>query len=205
MSPQWTYLGGDPHRSVDERFLVLASDDAVDCGPDGHGTKVAWVSPGQPALARIRVLRADGAYHWAALTCPRSPGQHLGVLFCDVDHFKSINDTWGHTTGDAVLATVADRIRECLRAGDTVGRVGGDEMVALLPGLHDIDEAARIAEKIRFRAAEPIHHAGNSIHTTLSIGATLVRPGESVEAITTRADEAMYEAKRTGRNMVTKI
>jgi len=120
-------------------------------------------------------------------------------LFCDIDHFKTVNDSWGHTVGDVVLSTLANRTRECLREGDTVGRLGGDEMVVLLPGLHSLDEAARTAEKIRSHAAEPIHHAGNTIHATLSIGATLAYPGESVTAITARADEAMYQAKQAGR------
>jgi diguanylate cyclase (GGDEF)-like protein/PAS domain S-box-containing protein len=141
----------------------------------------------------------------AALTNPRSPGPRLGVLFCDIDHFKTVNDTWGHTVGDVVLSTLANRTRECLREGDTVGRVGGDEMVVLLPGLHSLDEAAHIAETIRSAASEPIHHAGNAIHATLSIGATLACPGESVTAITARADEAMYQAKQAGRNTVTPI
>ncbi|MGB1224403.1 MAG: diguanylate cyclase domain-containing protein [Mycobacterium sp.] len=141
----------------------------------------------------------------AALTNPRSPGPHLGVLFCDIDHFKTVNDTWGHTVGDVVLATVARRTRECLREGDTVGRVGGDEMVVLLPGLHNLDEAAQIAEKIRAHAAEPIYDEGNTVHATLSVGATLACTGESVTAITARADEAMYQAKQAGRNTVTQI
>ncbi len=141
----------------------------------------------------------------ATLKHPRSHGSHLGVLFCDVDHLKAINDTWGHVVGDVVLSTLADRIRECVRGGDTVGRIGGDEMVVLLPGLHSLDEAAQIGEKIRCRAAAPIHHGGKTIHATLSIGATLAAPGEPVSAITARADEAMYQAKQVGRNTVTPI
>ena len=93
-------------------------------------------------------------------------------MFCDTDQFKAINDTWGHTVGDVVLSTVAGRIRDCVRDGDTVGRVGGDEMLVLLPGVHSIDEVVLIAEKIRCRAAEPIHHLGQTIYTTLNIGAT---------------------------------
>ncbi len=127
------------------------------------------------------------------------------MLFCDTDQFKAINDTWGHTVGDVVLSTVAGRIRDCVRDGDTVGRVGGDEMLVLLPGVHSIDEVVLIAEKICCRAAEPIHHLGQTIYTTLSIGATLAARGESVSAVTTRADAAMYKAKRAGRDTVTSI
>ncbi len=141
----------------------------------------------------------------SALEQPRSPGSDLGILFCDVDHFKTINDTLGHAAGDVVLATLAARISESIRQGDTVGRMGGDEMVVLLPGVHSLDEAALIAEKIRCRAAEPIHHDGRTIEATLSIGVTVSVPGESATAVTARADEAMYRAKQARRNTVVRI
>lgn len=141
----------------------------------------------------------------SALAQPRSPGSQLGILFCDVDHFKTINDTLGHAAGDAVLSTLAARIRQSVRKGDTVGRMGGDEIVVLLPGVHSLDEAARIGEEIRCRAAEPIQHAGETIQATLSIGATVACPGESAGIVTARADEAMYQAKQARRNMVVRI
>ncbi len=141
----------------------------------------------------------------SALEHPRVPGVHLGVLFCDVDHFKEINDTWGHAAGDVVLSTLATRIRENIRQGDTVGRIGGDELVVLLPGIHSLDEAAHIAEMIRRRASEPIHHAGQTIQATMSIGATISVPGESAETVTARADMAMYQAKSRNRNSVIPI
>jgi len=135
----------------------------------------------------------------------RVPGSLLGVLFCDVDRFKAINDTWGHPAGDFVLSTVGTRIRDCVRDDDTVGRIGGDEMLVLLPGVHNLDEVVAIGHKIRSRVAEPIHHLDNTIHATLSIGASLARPGESVSDMTTRADAAMYMAKQAGRNTVVAV
>lgn len=141
----------------------------------------------------------------SALRDMRKPGPHLGVLYCDIDHFKEINDTLGHSVGDLVLATVAERIRDCVREDDSVGRMGGDEMLVLLPGLHSLDEAAGIGEKISGRAAEPIYHFDQTVHVTLSMGATLAIPGESVSAMTARADAAMYQAKRAGRNQVSTI
>ncbi|AKK28414.1 sensor domain-containing diguanylate cyclase [Mycobacterium sp. EPa45] len=138
----------------------------------------------------------------SALEQPQAPGTHLGILFCDVDHFKDINDTWGHGTGDAVLTTLAARIRECVRQGDTVGRTGGDEILVVLPGLRSIDELAQIGEKIRCRTAEPIHVSGNTIHATLSIGAAIALTGEPASSITARADAAMYQAKSGDRNAV---
>ncbi len=103
-----------------------------------------------------------------------------------------------------MLATVADRICQCVRHGDTVGRTDGDEML-LLPGLHDVDEAAKIAEKIRVRAAEPIHQSGSALRVTLSIGAAMAIPGESVVETSARADVAMYQAKNQGGNVVSAI
>ncbi|WP_144205848.1 GGDEF domain-containing protein [Mycobacterium tilburgii] len=96
----------------------------------------------------------------AALQEPRPSGTYVGILFCDVDHFKDINDTGGHGVGDVVLATLASWIRECVRRDDTVGRTGGEEILVLLPGVRGNDEVARIAEKIRGRAAEPIDVGG---------------------------------------------
>ncbi|RAU97546.1 GGDEF domain-containing protein [Mycobacterium colombiense] len=138
----------------------------------------------------------------SALAQPQPAGTHVGVLFCDVDHFKAINDTWGHGMGDFVLATLAARIRASVRRGDTVGRTGGDEILVLLPGVRSTDELTQIAEKIRSRVAEPIHLSGNMIRATLSIGATLARSAESVDTVTARADEAMYRAKSGDRNTV---
>lgn len=136
----------------------------------------------------------------SAVDCSRTPGTELGVLFCDVDHFKAVNDTWGHAVGDVVLAAVADRIRECVRHGDTVGRTGGDEMLVLLPNVHDLAEVEQIAKKIRWCVAAPIRYSGTTIHVTLSVGATLAVRGESVSTMTARADAAMYQAKKAGRD-----
>ncbi|MFN8089636.1 MAG: diguanylate cyclase [Mycobacterium sp.] len=141
----------------------------------------------------------------AALDDRRMPGTLLGVLFCDIDRFKAINDTWGHPAGDLVLSTVGERIRDCVRDDDTVGRVGGDEMLILLPGVHSIEEVVAIGHKIRRSVAAPIDHQGQIINMTLSIGATLARPGESVSDMTARADAAMYMAKQAGRNAVTAV
>lgn len=138
-----------------------------------------------------------------SLDSPRVHGPHLGVLLCDIDHFTTITETWGDAFGDVVLATLAVRIRQTVRQGDTVGRFGWDEALVLLPGVHSIDNVAQIAEKIRCRAEEPIHHSGVTIHATLSIGATLAVPGESVETQRSRLETAMYAAKEAGRNSFT--
>lgn len=216
--------------SVRQRFRVC-SDDGSYHWIDGHGKRYVDAEGNTDGLiAALRVIddeveaeqrlerlarfdtltglvnRAEAIRRLeSALQQPPTLGRHLGILFCDVDRFKDINDTWGHGVGDAVLTTLASRIRECVRQGDTVGRTGGDEILVLLPGIQSIEEAARIAEKIRCRAAEPIHVSGMTICATLSIGATIAVPGEPVSSITARADAAMYQAKLGDRNTVIRI
>lgn len=136
---------------------------------------------------------------------PRT-GQAIAVLFCDLDKFKLVNDTYGHAAGDEVLRVMADRIRACLRSTDDLGaRVGGDELLVVLHGVQDLVSAAAVAEKLRASAAEPIPVPGGTINTSVSVGVTLARPGEKTEALVARADDAMYRAKEHGRNQVIPI
>jgi diguanylate cyclase (GGDEF)-like protein len=105
-----------------------------------------------------------------------------------------------------VLEALGARIRGCLPTPDDLGgRIGGDELMVALRGVHDIDEAVLVAERLRCAAAEPIPFAGDAIVATLSIGATLALPDEGIDAILARADDAMYEAKAQGRNRVVAI
>jgi len=130
-------------------------------------------------------------------------GVKTGVLLCDIDRFKLVNDTFGHATGDDVLEILAERIRGCLRSTDDVGaRIGGDELLILLSGVRDLHDAVAIAETLRQRAAEPMPTATGPVSITVSIGATLAQPGESADTIVARADDAMYRAKSAGRNRV---
>ncbi|MEA5391932.1 PAS domain S-box protein [Cyanobium gracile UHCC 0139] len=129
-------------------------------------------------------------------------GEATAVLFCDLDNFKEINDTFGHVPGDELLRTVAARIRTGLRSGDMAARIGGDEMVVVLQGVRGLSDAVTLAEKLRRAVAEPIVTSAGSLSITLSIGVTMVRPGENPDEIISRADNAMYRAKQTGRNQV---
>jgi diguanylate cyclase (GGDEF)-like protein/PAS domain S-box-containing protein len=131
----------------------------------------------------------------------REPG--LGLLWCDIDGFKGINDAHGHATGDAVLEALGERIRGCLRSADDIGgRIAGDELIVALRGLGGLDEAVAFAEALRCRAAEPIATDGGAVGATISVGVTLAGPGEDVDAVLARADDAMYEAKARGKNRV---
>jgi diguanylate cyclase (GGDEF)-like protein/PAS domain S-box-containing protein len=132
---------------------------------------------------------------------PRT-GQQTAVLFCDIDRFKDINDTRGHAAGDEVLRVMAERASQSVRKDDVVARIGGDELLVLLTGVHSLDEATAIAEKIRARAEEPVRVDGLDLVASLSIGVTMSREGESTDDLVARADTAMYEAKERGRNRV---
>jgi diguanylate cyclase (GGDEF)-like protein/PAS domain S-box-containing protein len=132
-------------------------------------------------------------------------GIDTAVLFCDIDLFKDINDRLGHAAGDEVLRVLAERLTSSIRRDDHAARIGGDEMLVLLAGVHNLAEATEIAEKIRRIAANPIDLLTGVVSTTLSIGVTLSRPGERTDDLIARADAAMYEAKATGRNQVVAI
>lgn len=136
---------------------------------------------------------------------PRAPGAETGVLFIDIDDFKNINDTWGHAAGDWLLKSIAELLRTSVRVDDSVARMGGDEFLVTLGGIHDLDEAVRIAEQIRLASSEPITMPEGIISATLSIGVTLADPVESGDDLIARADKAMYAAKRGGRNQVVAI
>lgn len=137
-------------------------------------------------------------------------GTRLTCLMLDVDHFKRVNDTWGHAAGDAVLREIANRIDAQVRASDVAARYGGEEFVVLLP---DTDEAAGqlLAERIRGAvAAEPfVLPSGDEIPITISIGVAAISPAAGSrdlktlgDALLARSDVALYRAKSAGRNRV---
>lgn len=134
---------------------------------------------------------------------PERPSDRWALLFCDLDNFKTVNDSLGHSAGDDLLRAVADRIRSCgLRADDLVARIGGDEILVVLTSVPDLATATDIADQIRRRVAEPLLVTGQPLTTTISVGSALAEPGEDVDTVIQRADHAMYEAKRFGRNRV---
>lgn len=134
----------------------------------------------------------------------RAEEKNAAVLMIDIDHFKRVNDTWGHATGDHVLRHLATLMREDLRRIDTPGRLGGEEFAVILPGA-DLPAAEIFAERLRKQVAEtPATHDKQSIPVTISIGVTEIKPGDiSADDALTRADRALYRAKECGRNRVT--
>ena len=127
----------------------------------------------------------------------------FGLLFIDIDRFKSINDTYGHVTGDEVLKMVSKTLANSLRPFDTLGRWGGEEFIAIIANVND-QMLSSIAERCRFL----VEHSGlpdehGSVKVTVSIGATLSRPDDDMLKLIQRADELMYSCKEFGRNCVT--
>ena len=128
----------------------------------------------------------------------------FGILFFDIDHFKHINDTYGHNTGDEVLKIIAQTLKSNIRSEDVVGRWGGEEFIAVIKGVNDI-ELKSIAEKLRRLCELSTYKRSDDliIKVTVSIGGTLYTSGEKIEECIERADSYMYESKINGRNQST--
>ncbi len=134
------------------------------------------------------------------LAAKRARG-NVAVLFVDLDRFKTINDTFGHSIADALLVEIAQRLRSCVRQTDTVARFGGDEFTIILPDLHQPEDAARVAEKILESVVEPAAVGGATIEISVSVGvAVYPYDGTDSDTLLRNADKAMYRAKEAGRN-----
>ncbi|SIN72163.1 diguanylate cyclase (GGDEF) domain-containing protein [Sulfurivirga caldicuralii] len=135
--------------------------------------------------------------HLAALASDDAP---LCAMLFDLDHFKAINDTYGHTVGDAVLRKIADIVMDTIRNTDVFVRWGGEEFMILCPGMH-LNEAHKFADTLRQRV-QNLMRASDLPDVTISIGVAQHKPGESLRDFTQRLDKLLYQAKRNGRNRV---
>jgi diguanylate cyclase (GGDEF)-like protein len=166
-------------------------------------------------LATIEV--AHLAYHDALTGLPNRPlfmdrlimaaaqaarsSQKLAVFFLDLDRFKNINDSLGHSTGDSLLKSVAERIRRCIREADTLARFGGDEFTLLIPRMDHVEDAAKIAQKILETLKIPFFISDRELFVTTSIGISIYpTDGTDPETLVRNADTAMYRAKDQGRD-----
>lgn len=138
-----------------------------------------------------------------ALSMARREGTQVAVLCLDLDDFKQVNDSLGHAAGDEMLRETARRLKACVRESDTVGRVGGDEFLVLLNGLHHSEHAWLVADKIRQAVGRPLGLDGHRATVTASLGMALCPVhGHDELTLIRLADEAMYVAKRAGGNRV---
>jgi diguanylate cyclase (GGDEF)-like protein len=136
-----------------------------------------------------------------ALSRARRGGESVAVLFLDLDHFKTINDSLGHAVGDLLLQEVATRLKRSVRQEDTVCRLGGDEFIMILPELEGDDQAVAAAGRIIEALEKPFSLRGHDLYITCSIGITIYpNDGADLETLVKNADMAMYRAKEQGRN-----
>jgi diguanylate cyclase (GGDEF)-like protein len=153
-------------------------------------------------LTGLANRRATLAQLQAAMVSARERAAPLSVMMVDVDHFKQVNDTHGHAAGDDVLRHLSRLLPTSLRSLDRLGRIGGEEFLAVLPDA-TLQQAATIAERMRASlAATPAPTGAGPLPVTASIGVAMLRPGESLDALLDRADQALYAAKGSGRNAV---
>jgi diguanylate cyclase (GGDEF)-like protein/PAS domain S-box-containing protein len=161
------------------------------------------------ALAYLDPLTAVGNRRYAEQTLTarleelRRYGWSFAVLFIDIDHFKDVNDAHGHDVGDSVLRMVARTLAGSLRSFDFLGRWGGEEFLAVVPMQLD-SQLAPLAGRCRALAERSSLRAGpHVVQVTISIGATMALPSDTVESLVARADDLMYQSKTAGRNRVT--
>ena len=186
-------------------------------GQDGHVQEIVSVSRDVSERREAEEQIEYQAYHDALTSLPnrllfrdrltvalahaKRQKVPLAVMFLDLDRFKFVNDTLGHSLGDELLRAVAARLKAVLREGDTIARMGGDEFTILLGDLTSTDDAAKIAQKLLETISHPFSVDGHELYVTTSIGIALFpNDGDSAEALLKNADNAMYRAKEAGRN-----
>ncbi len=172
--------------SAEERLRNQAMTDAL----TGIFNRGELMSRAEEELARV--LRHG----------PEGGNGELSLIMLDIDHFKQVNDVFGHQAGDAVLRQLPDRIKQGLRIYDILGRYGGEEFLVLLPNA-SLKSALMVAERIRLCVAEkPFLFNDKEISATISLGVSTINPETSLSEIINLADQAMYKAKQNGRNRV---
>lgn len=196
-----SYSGGARYTEKDKELLQFVS------------TQVATAIARQQLHARLQYMAQydvltslpnRGLLHdrlKTALARARREQGRLSLLYLDLDKFKQVNDTFGHTAGDRLLQEVANRLKQCVRKADTVARIGGDEFVVLLESIQLPEHASMVAEKIRSALNQPINIDGHSLRILPSIGIALYpEHGDGEQQLLRHADEAMYFAKKNGDN-----
>jgi diguanylate cyclase (GGDEF)-like protein len=196
----WLDIGGLVFYGLAAQVAVLLLGLADDTARLRRERDTATVEAGRDALTGVLNRRALEQQLQGLLTRQHAAGQPISAVFLDIDHFKRINDRHGHAAGDECLRILVRRCEEALRRGDLLARYGGEEFVLVLPGASGHD-AWLWAERLRHSIAqEPFEADGHMIRVEASLGVCEWRGGEPVAAWLARADEALYRAKRDGRN-----
>jgi diguanylate cyclase (GGDEF)-like protein len=163
--------------------------------------QIEWLAHWDPITGLPNRSLLDDRLTQEIARAKRAAG-HFTIVMFDLDGFKHVNDTLGHAAGDRLLGLVGDRSRACIRASDTVGRLSGDEFLAILPEAN-LEGAREVAEKLRLAVAEPYPFDRNPVRVTTSLGiACFPLHGEDAAALKAAADAALYAAKRAGKNRV---
>ncbi|GAB2881122.1 hypothetical protein GCM10027046_06660 [Uliginosibacterium flavum] len=200
--------GEEVFRIVCKRHSIYFDNEPVIIGIDHHITRWRVAErelqrlAQQDALTGIANRRHFREEADRAIDRAERYGEPLSLVMLDLDHFKHVNDSYGHQAGDQVLLETVSRINSCLRKSDIAGRWGGEEFVVLLPHT-DAAEALFAAERLRTAlAASPILADANALTITLSAGFAQRLAGETLDSFIARADTALYQAKNSGRNRV---
>ena len=174
----WTFRDVTDHRRLEQELAHQAFHDSL------------------TGLANQALFR-DRVDHAVARSARQ--GARLAVVVLDLDHFKTVNDSLGHTVGDEILVAVAERVRGCVRAGDTVARLGGDEFAVLLEDLAGVNDTTQLVDRVNAVLQRPFTLAGREVFIGASLGIALDGPGVDGGQLLRNADIAMYTAKRQGR------
>jgi diguanylate cyclase (GGDEF)-like protein/PAS domain S-box-containing protein len=208
------------HHKYGHRVPVLVRASPMR-GPDGAITGAVEIFSGNAkginVLQELEALRKEvltdqltgiGNRRYADITLKSldsSLAEHgvpFGVLFVDIDHFKKVNDTWGHHVGDQVLRMVAQTLAQGLRGLDVACRWGGEEFVLLVPNT-TLESLRGLGDRLRMLVENCwLDHADKQVRATASFGGAVSRPGENADAVVDRADRQVYKSKEAGRNCV---
>ncbi|UOA08213.1 EAL domain-containing protein [Methylobacter sp. S3L5C] len=188
----------DEHQTSARKYVSLLSDITMIKEHENELEHIAHYD----ALTSLpnRLLLADRLYQGIAQS--RRRGEQLAVIYIDLDGFKSINDNYGHEAGDQLLIAAAQRMKQALRDGDTLARIGGDEFVAILLDIGTIEASVPILSRILMAASRPVHFNQYTLQVSASLGVTFYASTDNtnIDQLLHQADLAMYQAKLAGKN-----
>lgn len=201
------YPGATQSKHVSVAYMPLRLDDGSIAGFIGvahditrhreENIRLLLLSERDPLTG---LLNRAGFEHYMDAKMRQGDGGSLSVIYADLDHFKPVNDTFGHAAGDQLLREFASRLQHLVRPTDAVARLGGDEFVVVLSGVRDISAAARVAEKVVLQAKEPMQIEGQPVTVSASVGVAFdAEAAGGWKLLVERADQLVYRAKAQGR------